>query len=144
MLRFVDVTKAHLSAKCDEEEWVELPDEFRNFGRYAKLQRWLYGMRKAASGWEDDDARRLVEDGFRRGRAASTKCFHSKTHVRVVVHGYDFTFAGTESELKKIQPKMLEWYDVQGAQHSWQRQAGRARDRNIGQIPDVDRRRPGV
>ena len=65
MLRFVDVTKAHLSAKCDEEERVKLPDEFCNFGRCAKLQRWLYGMRKAASGWEDDYARRLVEDGFR-------------------------------------------------------------------------------
>ena len=53
-LMFVDVKKAHLNAKCDEEEWVELPDEFNKFGRYTKLKRWLYGMRKAASGWEDD------------------------------------------------------------------------------------------
>ena len=28
-LMFVDVKKAHLNAKCDEEEWVELPDEFK-------------------------------------------------------------------------------------------------------------------
>ena len=28
------------------------------------------------------------------------------------MHGDDFTFAGTESELKKIQAKMCEWYDV--------------------------------
>ena len=49
-LMCVDVKKAHLNAKCDEEEWVELPDEFKNFGRYAKLKRRLYGMRKAASG----------------------------------------------------------------------------------------------
>ena len=69
-------------------------------------------MRKAASGWEDDYARRLVEDGFRRGRAASTIFYHPKTQVRVVVHGDDFTFAGTESELKRIQAKMHEWYDV--------------------------------
>ena len=47
-LMFVDVKKAHLNAKCDEEEWVELPNEFNKFGRYAKLKRWLYGMRKAA------------------------------------------------------------------------------------------------
>ena len=33
--------------------------------------------------------------------------------MRVVLHGDDFTFAGTESELKKIQAKMCEWYDVQ-------------------------------
>ena len=112
-LVFVDVKKAHLNAKCDEEEWVELPDEFKKFGRYAKLKRWLYGMRKAASGWEDDYARRLVEDVFRRGRAASTIFYHPKTQVRVVVHGDDFTFAGTESELKRIQAKMHEWYDVE-------------------------------
>ena len=34
---------------------------------------------------------------------------HSESQVRVVVHGDDFTF---ESELKKIQAKMCEWYDV--------------------------------
>ena len=28
------------------------------------------------------------------------------------MHGDDFTFAGTESELKRIQAKMHEWYDV--------------------------------
>ena len=61
-LMFVDVKKAHLNAKCDEEEWVELLDEFKKYGRYAKLKRCLHGMRKAASGWEDVYARRLVED----------------------------------------------------------------------------------
>ena len=71
-IMFIDVKKAHLNARCGEEEWVELPGEFEKFWRYATLKRWLYGMRKAASGWEDDHARRLVEDGFRRGRAAST------------------------------------------------------------------------
>ena len=30
-LMLVDVKKAHLNAKCDEEEWVELPDEFKKF-----------------------------------------------------------------------------------------------------------------
>ena len=34
------------------------------------------------------------------------------TQVRVVVHGDDFTFAGTESEVRKIEAKMHEWYDV--------------------------------
>ena len=111
-LMFVDVKKTHLNAKCDEEEWVVLPDEFKKFGRYAKLKRWLYGMRKAASGWEDDYARRLVDDGFRRGRAASTIFYHPKTHVRVVVHVTTSRLLGTESELKRIQAKMHEWYDV--------------------------------
>ena len=60
----------------------------------------------------DDYARRLVEDGFRRGRAAPTIFYHPKTQVRVVVHGDDFTFAGTEPELKKIQAKVCERCDV--------------------------------
>ena len=76
------------------------------------MKRWLYGTRKAASGWEEDYARRVVEDEFRCGRAASTIFYHPKTQVRVVVHGDDFTFAGAESELKRIQAKMHEWYDV--------------------------------
>ena len=33
--------------------------------------------------------------------------------MHVHVHGDDFTFAGTEPELKKIRAKMCEWYDVQ-------------------------------
>ena len=111
-LMFVDVKKAHLKAKCEEEEWVEVPNEFKNFGRYAKLKS-VHGMRKAASGWEDDYARRLVKDIFRRRRAAPTTFYHPKPQVRVVVHGDDFTFAGTEPELKKIRAKMCEWYDVQ-------------------------------
>ena len=35
---FVDVKKAHLNAKCDEEEWVELWDEFKKFVKYANLR----------------------------------------------------------------------------------------------------------
>ena len=61
---FIDVKKAHLYATCDEEEWVELLAEFKKFGKYAKLKRWLHGMRKAVSVWEDDYARRLVNDRF--------------------------------------------------------------------------------
>ena len=79
MLMFIDVKRAHLNAKCDEEEWVELLDELKKFGENAKLKRWSYGLRKAASGRLDGCARRLVNVWFQRGRAAS--------HVRVVVHG---------------------------------------------------------
>ena len=69
-------------------------------------------MRKAASGWEDDYARRLVKDGVQRGTAAATIFNHPMTHVRVAVHGDDFTFAPVESELRKEGSRMCEWYDV--------------------------------
>ena len=50
-------------------------------------------------------------NGFQRGRAASI-FYHSKTHVRVVVDGDDFTIAAAESELRKMRSRMCEWYDV--------------------------------
>jgi len=43
-LMFIDVRKAHLNAVCEDEAWVELPEEFWEWGRHAKLKRWLYGM----------------------------------------------------------------------------------------------------
>ena len=38
-LMFIDVKKAHFNAKCDEEEWFELLDEFEKFWKCAKLKR---------------------------------------------------------------------------------------------------------
>ena len=69
-------------------------------------------MRRAAPGWENDYARRLVDVGFQRGRASSTIFCHPQTHVRVVVHGDDFTFVATQSELRKMRSRMRELYDV--------------------------------
>ena len=111
-LMFINVRKAHLNAKCDEEEWVELPEEFDNYGRYAKLRRWLYGMRKAASSWEEDYADKLVKDGFARGKSAPTVFWNRSTGVKLVVHGDDFTFSGTRKEQEKMRRRMGEWYDI--------------------------------
>ena len=51
-------------------------------------------MRKAKSLWEDDYTRKLTTDGF----SAPTILFHPERQVRIVVHGDDATFAGTELE----------------------------------------------
>ena len=40
-----------------------------------------------------------MNDGFQRGRAAS------QTRVHVVVHGDDFSFAATDSELRKMRSR---------------------------------------
>ena len=111
-LLFVDVRKAHLNSECDEEVWVELPEEFHEWGRFARLKRWLYGMRKAAAKWEEDYAKKLEEVGFRRGVGSPTVFFNAETEVRLVVHGDDFTFAGVRRELEKLSATMQEWYEV--------------------------------
>ena len=111
-LMFIDVKKAHLYARCEEEEWVQLPEEFWEYGKYARLRRWLYGMRKAAAEWEEEYAGKLESEGFRRGKGAPTVFFNTKTTVRLVVHGDDFTYSGTKKELEKIKEKMREWYVI--------------------------------
>ena len=37
-LIFIDVKKAQFNAKCEEEEWIELQDEFKKFGKCIKLK----------------------------------------------------------------------------------------------------------
>ena len=81
-----------------------MPKEFKKFGKYAKLKQWPYGIRNAASGLEDDNAGRLVNDGFERSKVESTILHHPKSQVRVVVHGDD---AATVTELKKIRSRCL-------------------------------------
>ena len=63
-LMFVDVKKAHLSGRCDEAECIELPEQFSQYGKYARLRMWLYGMRQAASWWDGPLRAKTV---FRRG-----------------------------------------------------------------------------
>ena len=102
---FIDVRKAHLNAVCDEEAWVELQEEFWEWGRYAKLKRWLYGMRKAAAGWEEEYSRRKDTRG-ELGRP--TVFYNEKAETRLVVHGDDFTFSGPRKELMRMRKKMKE------------------------------------
>lgn len=70
-LLLVDAKKARLNGKLapDEFAFVFLPLEAG--GAVCRLRRWLYGMRAAASAWEDYAAN-LEPIGFRRGLAAPT------------------------------------------------------------------------
>ena len=68
----IDVKKAHFNAKCDEEEWVELSDEFQEVWEVFQAEEMVLWSDKGSVWMEDDHARRLVNDGFPRGRAAST------------------------------------------------------------------------
>ena len=115
-LMFIDVRKARLNSVCDEVEFVFLPSEFEEFGVVAKLRRWLYGMRPAGKAWEEHYAQRLREAGFTRGVAAPTLFHCQGSGVRVVVHGDDFTFLGSQAELIKIKEAMSSWYDIKSVE----------------------------
>ena len=111
-LMFIDIKKAHLNGKLVEDEYayVQLPLEAG--GGVARLRRWLYGMRQAASAWEEEYAKRLEEIGFVRGRSATTVFWHPESGVRMVVWGDDFTILGRQEDLRNVAKSLAEWYEV--------------------------------
>ena len=81
---------------------IKLPEQFESIRKRFQMEGMaVYGKRLAASRWEGDYARKLVSHGFAGGRTTLTICYHPVTDVRVVVHGDDFTLAGTEVKLRK-------------------------------------------
>ena len=79
--------QAHLNGilKDSESACVSLPEEAG--GGVEKLMRWLigYGVRHAASAWEDDYVEHLRGEGFSRGRSASTVMLHEERCIWLVV-----------------------------------------------------------
>ena len=73
----------------------------------------IFNLRYAR--WEGRGRWPRAKVGFRQVHeegAALTLVYDLLTDVRVVVRGDDFTFAGTEVELGKVQAKMRDRHDV--------------------------------
>jgi hypothetical protein len=112
-LMFIDVKKAHLNPKCDRDVYISLPGECEcPEGMCGKLDFWLYGFRDAASAWENLYAQKLVEVGFTRGDGCGVVFYHEERDISLVVHGDDFTFCAEPEELKWIETKMGEWFEI--------------------------------
>ena len=101
---FLDVSKAHLYAPVGKEvnEFVALPPECSKPGVCGRLNFWLYGMRPASHGWEQEYTKQLVELGFKAGEASPCCFYRESGDVSCVVHGDDFTMEGPPEALKQI------------------------------------------
>ena len=98
-LMFLDISKAHLYGKMQTDEYVQLPPERGAPGKCAKLIYTLYGMRMAATNWEREYTRTLLDLGFVAGKASSVVFYHPERHIRLVVHGDDFIIDAVEEDL---------------------------------------------
>lgn len=49
------------------------------------MRRWLYGMRPAASAWEEEYSAAIREKGWVKGKSSSTVFWHPKSDMRLVV-----------------------------------------------------------
>ena len=93
--------------------YFELPPEAgAKPGVCGKLIHWLYGFRPAAQAWENHYAENMRKVGFERGPGASVAFLHKERDLACVVHGDDFTFCGSDSDLTWIECLMMEWYEV--------------------------------
>jgi hypothetical protein len=106
-LMFIDVKKAHLNSRCKEEVYVDLPAECGcPEGMCGKLNFWMYGLRQAASEWENHYAERLESVGFKRGDSCGVVFYSVGKDLSVAVRVDDFTCCGMEEDLLRLREKM--------------------------------------
>lgn len=110
-LLFVGARKAHINPKCDEDVYINLPEESGSKpGMCGKLDFWLY--RPAAVAWEKHYSGLLEEVGFERGISCGVVFYHKSRDLALAVHWDDFTFCGLEKDLNWIKELMATWFDI--------------------------------
>ena len=115
---FVDVSRAYFNAEARRPIFIKIPSEDfvagQDEGKLGRLRKCLYGTRDAAQNWEEAYSRFLVSVGFRRGKASP--CHFSfageQREIMITVHGDDFTAAGSLDDLRWLQRKFQQQYEV--------------------------------
>ena len=99
-IMFIDSKKAHLNPRCDQQVYIDLPEEAeQSEGMCGRLVFWLYGCRPAAQAWENFYAEKLEGVGFKRGDACGVVFYEPERDITVVCHGDDFICVGEEEDL---------------------------------------------
>eukprot|EP00973_Karenia_brevis_P074277 10319704-Karenia_brevis.AAC.1 len=96
---FVDVSKAHLNLKCEEDVYTQLPEEERGLG-------------PAARAWERFYTEKLEGMGFLSDNSCGVVFYNQETDLSLMVHGDDYTFCGLEDDLVWIRNLMETWSEV--------------------------------
>ena len=98
-LLHADVSRVYFQALAHRPAFIEILQEDWEEGDDAKcgmLNLSMYGFRDSALNWENAYSTKLIEAGFRRGKASPCVFFHAARKVRVSVHGDDFLAVGLE------------------------------------------------
>ena len=97
---YLDVKKAHLIPRCEQDVYVQLPAEAgARKGECAKLNFWLYGCRPAAQAWEKHYGGTLGKMDFGKSEACPVAFTHKTRDLICIVHGDDFMFVGPDEDL---------------------------------------------
>lgn len=98
---YLDVKTAHLSPKCNQDVYVELPEKAGAAeGERGKLiHRLFFGCRQAAQAWEEHYSALVGRRGFKRLRSVPVAFVHTTRDLMGVVHGDDYIFVGIDEDL---------------------------------------------
>lgn len=110
---FIDIRRAHWTAKIDRLVYVRLPAEAnesdQNCGR---LNKAMYGCRDAARQWEVEITDFFTSNGFTPGLGSPVLFAHAIRDLKVSVHGDDITALGTEESLLWLKERILTRYEI--------------------------------
>ena len=117
LLGFLDVKRAHFYSEATREIFVELPDEGKTSldgDVVGRLKRSLYGTRDAPLNWELTIRKIMMKLGFTQGKSNPCIYYHQKRDLRTLVHGDDFTTAGSCENIKWLHESLgKEWMVVE-------------------------------
>ena len=110
---FLDIKKAHLAPLCQDDVYVDLPEEAGvGEDECGKLIHWLYGCRPAAQAWEEHFSELLKKNGFTRLKSVPVAFVHEERGMMGVVHGDDFVWEGRDRDLDWILEVMQGEYEL--------------------------------
>lgn len=116
---FIDVRRAHWTAKIDRLAYVRLPEEAlpKDGGEamYGRLKKVMYGCCDAARQWETEIT--VITDffvctGFTPGLGSPMRFAHTVCDIKVSVHGDDVTPLGRAEDLQWLKQRFLVRYEI--------------------------------
>ena len=102
-LMVADVKRAYFHAKPKRLTYDKLPPEDVGPGEEGlcgRLNFSMYGTRDAAANWSDEYTQRLIDIGFKAGKASPCDFNHPTRGMSVFVHGDDFLCSGSQAHLE--------------------------------------------
>ena len=113
---FIDIRRAHWTAKIDRLVYVRLPAEAIPDGysepMCGRLNKAMYGCRDAARQWEAEITDFFVTHGFVPGLGSPVLFVNTVRDIKVTVHGDDVTALGRPEDLHWLKEKFLERYEI--------------------------------
>eukprot|EP00435_Cladocopium_sp_Y103_P060831 s663_g22.t1 len=110
---FIDIRRAHWTAKIFRKVYVALPMEAGlPEGTCGRLLKAMYGCRDAAACWELEITDCFTCNGFAPGLGSPVLFVNQTRDLKVSIHGDDITVLGFEDDLMWLKGKLEERYEL--------------------------------